>query len=221
MARQKQEIQAQLRTIKGKQVKQLRRAGRLPGVVYGPLMNETVQVTVDAREFGRFYVAHGHATLIDITWDGGDSRVFIRDVQVDPVKRTPLHVDFYAPNMRTTMKVSVPVVLQNLSERHSGVLSEQLTEVEVEGTPDDIPSQIVADISGLVNAGDALRVGDLVLPKNIVATAAPETVIAILDDTSNDRAAQGGGGDESAPEDAAADEAGASANAGEDSAAEG
>lgn len=188
------EIQAQVRTIRGKQVAQLRRAGRLPGVVYGPLMKSTVEVTVDTRDFQRFYLAHGHATLVDLHWDGGSSPVFIRDVQVDPVKRTPLHVDFYAPNMRAKVKAAVPVVLQNLNPHHTGVLTEQATEVELEGTPESIPTQVVADISGLVAPGDALRLSDLDLPAGVVATAAPETLIAILDDTSNDRAALGGGG---------------------------
>jgi large subunit ribosomal protein L25 len=195
------EIQAQTRTILGKQVAQLRRAGRLPGVVYGPLMKETVQVTVDTREFQRFYVAHGHATLIDLRWDGGSSPVFIRDVQVDPVKRTPLHVDFYAPNMRAKTTAAVPVVLQNPDPHHTGVLTQQLTEVQVEATPDDLPAQIVADISRLSAPGDALRVGDLELPAGVVATADPDTLIAILDDTSDDRAAQGGGAGEPPAED--------------------
>lgn len=202
------QLQAQVRTVLGKQVGQMRRAGRLPGVVYGPLMESTVQVSVDAREFQRFYQAHGHATLVDLNWDGGSSPVFIRDVQQDPVRRTPIHVDFFAPNMRATAKASVPIVLQNPNPHHAGVLTEQLTQVEVEGTPDAIPSQITADISGLVNTGDALRVADLVLPAGVVATAAPDTLIAILDDTSNDRAAMGAGAGETVAEEPAAEAAG-------------
>ncbi len=185
------QLQAQVRTVVGKQVGQMRRAGRLPGVVYGPLMDSTVQVSVDAREFQRFYHAHGHATLFDLNWDGGTRPVFIRDVQQDPVRRNALHVDFYAPNMRATTTASVPVVLENPNPHHAGVLTTQLTEVAVEGTPDAIPSQIVADISGLVNTGDTLRVADLVLPEGVTATIDLDAVVAILDDTSNDRAALG------------------------------
>ncbi len=185
------QLQAQVRTVVGKQVGQMRRAGRLPGVVYGPLMDSTVQVSVDAREFQRFYQAHGHATLFDLNWDGGTRPVFIRDVQQDPVRRNALHVDFYAPNMRATTTASVPVVLENPNPHHSGVLTMQLTDVAVEGTPDAIPSQIVADIFGMVNTGDTLRVADLVLPEGVTATIDPDTVVAILDDTSNDRAALG------------------------------
>lgn len=198
----RQQLQAQTRTVLGKQVKRMRREGRVPGVVYGPLMETTVQVSVDAREFGKFYRLNGPAALIDLTWEGGSSSVFIRDVQQDPVKRVPIHVDFFAPNMQVKVRTMVPVTLQNLSAIHAGVLTEQLTEIEVEGSPDAIPSQIVADISGLVNAGDALRVGDLVLPAGIVTTADPDLLIAILDDTSNDRAAMGGGaGTDESPED--------------------
>lgn len=211
----RQQLQAQERTVLGKQVGQMRRAGRLPGVVYGPLMEQTVQVSVDAREFQRFYQAHGHATLVDLTWEGGSRPVFIRDVQQDPVRRTPIHVDFFAPNMRANTRASVPVVLHNPNPHHAGVLTEQLTEVEVEGAPDAIPSQITADIFGLVNTGDTLRIADLVLPEGVVATAAPETLIAILDDTSNDRAAMGAGAGEVEGEGPAAEVAAEMAEASE------
>lgn len=212
----RQQLQAQVRTVLGKQVKQMRRAGRLPGVVYGPLMETTVQVSVDSREFQKFYQRFGQAALIDLTWDGGGSPVFIRDVQQDPVKRTAVHVDFFAPNMSQKVRTAVPVVLQNENPNHTGVLTEQISEVEVEGSPDAIPSQIAADISGLVSAGDALRVGDLVMPAGIVVITAAETVIALLDDTSNDRAAQGAGaGTGEEPEDVPAiDEPEADAEAG-------
>lgn len=202
------QLQAQVRTILGKQVGQMRRAGRLPGVVYGPLMESTVQVSVDAREFQRFFVAHGHSTLVDLNWEGGSSPVFIRDVQQDPVRRNPIHVDFFAPNMRANVRASVPVVFENPNPHYTGVLTEQQTEIEVEGAPDAIPTQIVADIFNLANAGDTLRVADLVLPAGVVAISPPDTLVAILDDTSNDRAAMGAGAGESVAEEPAAEDAG-------------
>ena len=86
-------MQARVRTVLGKQVAQLRRDGLVPGVVYGPLMEQTVEVAVDRRDFERFYVRNGHATLFTLEWDGGSSPVYIRNVQQDPVKRLALHVD--------------------------------------------------------------------------------------------------------------------------------
>lgn len=181
-------MQARVRTVLGKQVAQLRRDGLVPGVVYGPLMQETVEVAVDRRDFERFYVRNGHATLFTLEWDGGSSPVFIRNVQQDPVKRAPLHVDFYAPNMKAVTTALVPLLAQGLDSHHAGVLTEQFTELEVSGRPGDIPAQIEVDLSGLRETGDAIRAADLKLPKGVTVAIDPDTVLFILDNTADDRA---------------------------------
>ena len=181
-------MQARVRTVLGKQVAQLRRDGLVPGVVYGPLMEQTVEVAVDRRDFERFYVRNGHATLFTLEWDGGSSPVYIRNVQQDPVKRLALHVDFYAPNMQATTTALVPLSTHGLDSHHGGVLTEQFTELELTGRPGDIPERIDVDLSGLRDVGDALRIADLALPKGVTAVADPDTVLYILDNTANDRA---------------------------------
>src|SRR3954471_1036405 len=90
---------AQRRTVLGKQVKQMRRDGRVPGIVYGPVVSETVPVSVDKRDFLKFYQATGHSTLFDLRWEDGVESVFIREVQIDPLRREPVHIDFFAPNL--------------------------------------------------------------------------------------------------------------------------
>jgi large subunit ribosomal protein L25 len=92
-------LMAEPRTVVGKQVKQLRREGLIPGVVYGPGLggNATIQVSVNRRDLERAYAAYGSKTLITLQWDGGSKRVYIRELQADPVKRTPIHVDFFVP----------------------------------------------------------------------------------------------------------------------------
>lgn len=91
-------LRAEPRTILGKKVSQLRRAGQVPGVVYGPGVDSTVAVSVDRKEFDRFFHNYGHDTIFTLTWGEGDQRqVQVREVQVHPVKQTSLHVDFYAP----------------------------------------------------------------------------------------------------------------------------
>ena len=73
-------LKAERRTTLGKRVKQLRRQGRVPGVVYGPVVTDTVPVSVDCREFGRFFQVNGHSTLFTLQWEGGEQSVFIREV---------------------------------------------------------------------------------------------------------------------------------------------
>ena len=173
-------LRAEPRTVHGKKVSRLRREGLVPGVVYGPVVSETISVSVNRREFEKFFLTNGHSTVFTLTWDGGSQPVIIREVQVDPVSRVPLHVDFFAPNMRVALRQAVPVVLHNHAADAAGVLQVALNEVEVEALPSDLPHQLEGDLSGLVNVGDALRVADLVAPANVTIVTDGEDVIASL-----------------------------------------
>ncbi len=173
-------LRAEPRTLLGKKVKRLRRDGQVPGVVYGPVVSETVPVTVNRKDFDQFYQSNGHATLFTLQWDGGEQAVFIREVQQDPIKRAPVHIDFFAPNLRKLLRTMVPLALHNQREDAEGVLTQLRTEIEVEGLPRNIPHQIDVDLSGLLAVGDAIRISDIVVPAGITTTGDPEEVLLSL-----------------------------------------
>jgi len=175
-------LMAEPREVHGKKVKRLRREGLLPGVVYGPVMNETVSVSVVERDFSKFFMAHGHSTIFTLKWDGGSQPVLIREVQVDPVRQDPLHVDFFAPNMNVKLRQSIQLALHNASEEieAGGVLQQAITELEVEALPADLPSEIVADISGLTAIGDSLHVRDITIEGNVEIVTDPDTTVASI-----------------------------------------
>jgi large subunit ribosomal protein L25 len=175
------EFEAQRRTLLGKKVKQLRREDRIPGVVYGPLVTETVPVTVDRRQFARFYQTNGHSTLFTLRWEDGQESVFIREVQMHPVRRDALHIDFFAPNLRKPVRAVVPLVFHNPVQTAEGVLTEARTGVEVEALPALIPHQLDVDVSGLERPGDVLRVGDLALPDDVVAITGADEIVAQME----------------------------------------
>lgn len=172
-------LRAEPREIHGKKVKRLRREGLVPGVVYGPVVSETISVSVNRREFERYFSRNGHSTITSLEWDGGKQPVLIREVQIDPVTRVPLHVDFFAPNMRVVLRQFVPLVLQHGTD-HEGVLQTVMTEVEVEALPSNLPHQIDVDISTLLSVGDAIHVSDVTLPPDVTIITAPEELIASL-----------------------------------------
>ena len=173
-------LMAEPRTVVGKKVKRLRKEGKVPAVVYGPTLSETVQVTVNDRAFAKFYHQHGHATLFDLTCDGQSWPVFIRDVQIDPVKWHPIHVDFFSPNLMKEISASVPLNLHDVPEGVPGIFSQQLSELVVHGLPAKIPNRIVVDCSGLLEIGDAVRVSDLAAIEDIVILTHGEEIIAML-----------------------------------------
>jgi large subunit ribosomal protein L25 len=173
-------LMAEPRTVLGKQVRALRRQGLIPGVVYGPALEGTVQVSVNRRDLERFYIKHGHSTLFDLKWEGGSQQVFIREVQVEPVKHSALHVDFFAPNLLKELTANVQVVLHNLDSRAEGVLMQLVDELEVRGFPHELPHQIVADISTMLHVGDSIHVSDIRLSGSIKTTVPGDTVVATL-----------------------------------------
>lgn len=183
-------LRAQTRTVLGKKVKQLRREGLVPGVIYGPVVNEAVSVSVNRREFDKFYAQVGHSTFFTIEWDGGSLPVVIREVQVHPVKRDPLHIDFFAPNMRQKLVAMVPVILHHPNPDAKGVLNHAVTEIQIEGLPSDLPHQIDADVSGLLEVGDTLHASALALPDGVTLVSDPEAVIANITREAAEEAAE-------------------------------
>ena len=174
------EFTAQRRTVLGKKVRQLRRDGLVPGVVYGPVVEGTVPVSVDRRDFLKFYQTIGHSTLFVLRWEDGDESVFIREVQRDPVRRDPLHIDFFAPDLQMPVRAIVPISFHNPSSTIDGMLAEIRSDIEVEALPAGIPSQIDIDVSRLIHPGDAIRVGDLKLPEGVTAvTDEGETIVQV------------------------------------------
>ncbi len=213
-------LNAEVRTVLGKKVGQLRRNGLIPGVVYGPVVDETVQVSVNEREFARFYKAHGHSTLFTLIWDGGQQPVFIREVQQDPVRRLPMHIDFFAPNLKNALRAMVQIVFHSPADNIEGVLTELRNEIEVEALPSAMPNQIDVDLSGLTGVGDAVHVSDVVAPEGVTILTPADEILAHV--TASSVAAEAQADDAEAAEVAeAAAEAVADADGEAEAAAEG
>ncbi|MFQ5679251.1 MAG: 50S ribosomal protein L25 [Gemmatimonadota bacterium] len=147
---------------KGK-ARRLRRAGYVPGVVYGH-DEEAASLKVRTEELeallGQISVDN---TLIDLQVDGEDSRrVLIREVQRHPFKPEILHIDFFHIRAGEKIRVAVPLHLTGraLGVEEGGVLQQQRHDIEVECLPREIPDQFELDVSEL-GIGDALRVGDV------------------------------------------------------------
>jgi large subunit ribosomal protein L25 len=172
-------LSAEERTIAGKKVKNLRKQGLVPAVIYGPGLKETVQISVNEKIFSKFYQIHGHSTLLELASEGKNYQVLIRDVQVDPVRRNPIHVDFFAPNLQKETTASVHLTLINVPDG-PGIFNPVLSELNVSGLPREIPSRIEVDCSVLENEGDQIRVADLQIPAGITVLTGEDEVVATL-----------------------------------------
>ena len=207
-------LMAEPRDVHGKKVKRLRREGLIPGVVYGPVVDGTVSVSVNSREFNKFFMTNGHSTIFSLKWDGGDQPVLIREVQRDPVRQDILHIDFFAPNMNVKLRQNVSVSLSGAVEVTGGMLQQIITELEVEALPSDLPSEITLDVSGLEEIGDSISIADVPAIDKVEFITDADTVIASIvaeavqeEEPTEDEEGEAVEGEEGA-EDEAADEEG-------------
>jgi large subunit ribosomal protein L25 len=174
------ELVAQHRVILGKKVAGLRREGILPAVVYGH-GGDSESIQVDARAFDDIRRHHGRNTLLDLKIDGGKARpVLVHQIAEHPVKRRPVHIDFYLVTMTEEMTVDVRVVAVGESfavEKLGATLLHQLDGVKVRALPADLPQTLDADISPLVGYDDVIHAGDLVLPAAVTLVTDPGEIV--------------------------------------------
>jgi large subunit ribosomal protein L25 len=179
------EITAELRTIIGKHVKELRRQGWVPGVIYGHGF-EAQAVQFETRPLRRVLSQVSGSQLIGINVAEQDepAMALVRGVQRNPLTGELLHVDFYRVRMTERLTAEIPLVLTGespLITQKEGILLTGVSAIEVECLPGDLVDSIHVDISGLVKLDTSIHVRDLIVPAGIeVLTEADEMVARVV-----------------------------------------
>lgn len=167
------------RTEMGKATSHLRKAGRLPAVVFGH--GDSTSVSVDAHEFEQLRRRAGANALIDLHLEGGKTTpVIINGVQLHRVNRTPLHVDLFRVKMTEDMTVDVAVHSFGESEavtKEGGTLIHAVDHVRVRARPDHLPKFIEVDVSSLATFDSVIAVRDLPVPAGATILNDPDEVI--------------------------------------------
>jgi large subunit ribosomal protein L25 len=175
-------LKAQHRDVIGKQVKALRRMGRLPAVLYGRSI-QPISVSFDFREANRILpgITSSHLIVIDV--DGEEHPALVREKQFHPVQGKLVHVDFMVVSMTEKLRANVSIHLEGEAPALTdlnGVLVSGIEEIEVECLPSDLPERINVDISSLNEIGSAIYVRDLHLPSELrVLTEGDEMIVLI------------------------------------------
>ena len=157
-------LELETRTLVGKKVNRLRRAGVLPATVYGKGVGPfTVQIS--ARGFNEVYRRAGKTTLVDLTIPGQPVQsAFIHSLQRHPVSRAILHADFLVVDLKTEISVEIPIHLvgeSELVERGDATLNQVLNTLTVRALPAELPSYIDVDISVLDSMDKSIHVRDI------------------------------------------------------------
>jgi large subunit ribosomal protein L25 len=161
--------------------RRLRRAGRIPAVVYGG-GGPAIPVAVDPKEILQIlHSESGHNAIFTLEIRGkAPARVMIRDWQTEPIHGRLLHVDLVRIARDTKLKLHVPIHVSGEPvgvKVQGGMFEFVLREVEVECLPDDIPERFVAEVSGL-ELGKNFRVSDLPIDPKVKMLTDPTRVVA-------------------------------------------
>lgn len=183
-------LKAKIRKEIGRKVKNLRKKGILPAVLYGPkIKNQTLEV--DLKEFEKIYKEAGENTLVSLELEGDKEKylVLIHNPAKDPLTLTPLHVDFYQPPLHEKIEAAIPIVItgESLAVKDlGGTLIKNISEIRVKALPQSLPKEVVVDISSLKTFEDHILVKDLKfaegveilkgLDEIVVSVAQPEKV---------------------------------------------
>ncbi len=179
------EIKATARPSSGKGAARAeRRAGRVPGVIYGD-NKPPVTISLDHAELRqRIYAGRFLTTIFDVALDGAKHRVIPRDFQLDPVKDLPMHVDFLRLGEGATIRVNIPVHVINAESspgvKRGGAVNIVAHFIEVMVPADAIPSAIEVDVGGL-EINHSKHLSDVTLPPGVKTLArADMTLVTIV-----------------------------------------
>jgi len=165
------ELSATARPKSGKgAARAVRRAGRVPGVIYGD-NKEPIGVSLDFKELKqKIYAGHFLTTVCNLDVDGTKHRVIPRDFQLDPVMDNPLHVDFLRLGEGAQVRVRVPIHVMNADQapgiKRGGTVNIVTHTISVQVPADDIPQAFEVDLTGL-EINYSRHLSDIKLPANV------------------------------------------------------
>lgn len=158
------------REITGKKLKGLRAEGKIPAVIYGgkaPVLGSSEYVATE-----KVLEKAGYHSPIDLDIAGKKQLAIVKDVQIDPVSRRIINVEFQAISANEEVTATTPIVIVNFegseaSRTYHFAMTHAITEIEVKAKPADLPSEIEIDASKLTSVEDKIVVADIVLPEGV------------------------------------------------------
>lgn len=176
-------LSATSRDVVGKKVRKYRREGQVPAVVYGPDF-APMNVFVLESELRHVLARAGGTHLLELNIGDETIPALARDVQRNPIRNRLMHVDFYRVAMDRVIHTEVPIVLVGTSPaiaRKEAIAIHPTGTILIECLPGDLPASVEIDISGLINIGDQILVGQLELPATVKVLTPADDLLVKLD----------------------------------------
>lgn len=158
--------------------KKARVEGKIPAAIYGKEV-DTVSVLIDRKEFENVIKAVGSNGVFDIDVDGDTYQVFVKDQANAAIKPIVYHVDLLAFTKGQKVTMSIPVYVTGEEKIDEGIVSQSISEIEVNIAPADAPSEYTIDVSSL-EIGDSVHVSDIELGEGVeLLTDEESTVVSV------------------------------------------
>lgn len=184
------------RELTGKKLKSLREKGLIPSVVYGgkePILSASEYVPTE-----KVLEKAGYHSPIDLDIDGKKRMAIVKDIQVDPVSRKIVNIEFQAISANEVVEATTPIVIVNFeaseaSKTYHFALTQTLEEIDVKAKPADLPKSLEIDATNLKEVDDKITIADIKLPSGVEFSDKEldsEQVIASLYDPAAEAAAR-------------------------------
>jgi len=179
-------LSARIRDNTGKGVaRRLRRDDRIPAVFYGPNAKATM-LSVGYSDLKGIIKQNTSENIIlglQIESESGieSRKVMLKELQIDPIKDTYLHADFYEISMDKELTVDIPVHLVNtpIGVPKGGILQHVKREITITCLPDNLVDSLEVDVSGL-DIGDSIHIRDIEIPEGITTAQEDHLTIAVV-----------------------------------------
>jgi len=184
------------RTETGKKLKNLRADGMIPSVIYGA--GEPVLAASEYVASEKVLNEAGYHSPIDLDVDGKKQLAIVKDVQLDPVTRKIINVEFHAVSANAAVEATTPIVIVNFeasdaSKLYHYAMTQAMEEIDVKAKPADLPKELTVDASNLKELDDKITLADITLPSGVEFAdkeMSGEQVIASLYDPAAEAAAR-------------------------------
>jgi large subunit ribosomal protein L25 len=171
----------------------LRRAGKIPGVVYGH--GRATPISIDVKQLAELILSGNKAHVVDAMIDGARDSVLLRKIEAHPLTRKPLSVDFQRVGHDEEVTASVHIVTTGTPagvRDQGGVMDVVAHSLDVKGPAAQIPDSLTIDVSGL-QLHEHVTAGGVPLPPGFTLLTAPDTLVITVEIT---RANVGAGTDD-------------------------
>ena len=158
------------RELTGKKLKVLRASGLIPSVIYGgkePVLAASEYVATE-KVLGQA----GYHSPVDLDVAGKKHLAIVKDVQIDPVSRKIVNIEFQAISANEVVEATTPIVIVNFeaseaSKIYHFALTQSMEEIDVKAKPADLPKELTIDATNLKEVDDKLTIKDIILPNGV------------------------------------------------------